>query len=83
VYRDSRALDFDLARRMRTAGVLMDAGAFVEALVVRQEGGPFVNSIALSYLTSFYLGTIITAYIIIIGNIGMCFVLSGVELCLP
>ena len=40
----------------------MDAGAFVEALVVRQEGGPFVNSIALSYLTSFYLSGVDTEH---------------------
>jgi len=40
----------------------MDAGGFVEALVVRQEGGPFVNSIALSYLTSFYLSGVDTEH---------------------
>jgi hypothetical protein len=81
--RNSNALDLDLARRMRTAGVPMDAGAFAEALVVRQEGGPFANSVALSYLTTTQIGTIIILHIKMIGNIETTFVLSGVELYLP
>ena len=83
MYRDSSALDFDLARRMRTAGVPMDAGAFAGALVVRQEGGPSANSIASSYLTSTHLGTVIMLYLKLVGNREMCFVLSGFELSLP
>jgi hypothetical protein len=43
MYRNSGALDFDLARRMRAVGVPLDVGAFAEAVVVRQEGGPFAN----------------------------------------
>ena len=52
MYRNSDALDSDLARRMRALAVPLDVGAFAEAVVVRQEGGWFANSVALSYLTS-------------------------------
>jgi len=80
---NSNALELGLARRMLTLGVPMDAGAFAEALVVRQERGPFANSIALSYLTSIHLGIIIILYIKVVCNRGMCFALSGFELYLP
>jgi hypothetical protein len=80
--RNSNALNVDLARRMRATGVPMDAGAFAEDLVVRQEGEPLMNSIALRYLSRTDIGTVIIAYIKLIGNRTMPFMLSGFELCL-
>jgi hypothetical protein len=59
IYRNSSTLDFDLARRMRAAGVPLDVGAFAEAMVIRQEGGPFANLIALSYPRAQQVVTII------------------------
>jgi hypothetical protein len=83
MYRNSDALYSDLARRMRALAVPLDMGAFAEAVVVRQEGGWFANSAALSYLTSTLLGTVITVYLKFTGNRAIPFALSGVELCLP
>jgi hypothetical protein len=81
--RNSNAGDLEFARRMRALGVRIDLGAFEKDLVILQDGGPPVNSIASCYLTSSHIGSILTSYVKLMANGSVPFGVCGFELFFP
>lgn len=77
------AKDVEIGRRMRAAGIPGEMPVIDPALVIRQDGGAFANSVATSYLTSECMGSIIQAYIKVICKQSAPFMLCGFELRLP